>query len=213
MSNTYKPLALVEVDRVLQANTARVYNQAVRLAPRLGGLAVLLDKDGTHFKLDEQGLGGSHVAVTSRSEYYSQFLISGWASRRMPDIIRFFMSRGVNVSGATIAEALVAHEIGHADEFVAYLDESAGDNTTAYKAITKERARQLGTLPLGMATSYAQKSWDENIDNYQQDMRSQGHNDESWRQLVEANLVAYAQLQQERTADAFALRVLAEIYG
>ncbi len=213
MSDSYNPLALMEVDRALQANTTRIYHQATRLAPSLGGLAVLLDKDVTYFKLDEQGLGGSHLAVTPQSEYYSRFLTSGWAGWRMPEILRFFITRGVNVGTATIAEALLAHEMGHAEEFVTYLKEAGGDNAQAYKAITQERARQIGTLPLGMSTHRAQKNWEGNVNNYQRDIRKQGYSDGDWEELLETNLVAYAQLQQECTADAFALRVLAEIYG
>lgn len=212
MTEICKPLALHSIDADLGTDTLTAYNNAVSLAPHLGGLAIVLSERGTSFRPSPLGLAGSAVSLQPTEGYYKQRIEAGYVSVRMKRFEEFFRNRDINPSLKLLITSVFLHELGHGDTLHSFIRKNSGDTNAAFEEARATRKSQVKTLPLKGPSSAAERSWTGNTDGYRDEMQKIGYNAANWRQALTENARAYADLPLERTADDFAIEVLSQMH-
>lgn len=207
------PLALVALDQQFGTELVSANKRAVKLAPHLGGLAIVLDQAHPQFQPSELGLAGSIVSILSNDSYYINAINSGLFRARMVEYSEFFGERDIVPSTKELMVSVFLHEVGHANDFDGYIERAGGDTRAAFQLSREVRKTELATLPLKGPTIRARQAWNDNIDGYRDKMQACGFTDEKWRAVSIRNAEAYAELPCEKVADRFALGVLATIYS
>lgn len=205
------PIALEELDDRLGTQTQQAYRAAVEAAPRIAGLAVILDDGNNRFEPSPLGLGGSSVKLNPDPEWYREALRSGKVRESLGKFSALYRSRGITPGINELIVAIELHELGHAVDFAGYISRAAGDTKAAFELSAHVRTSQLAGLPLKMSTSSAEYAMANNTNGYRDRMQKLGYVGPAWTSIVTDNLQAYRELPCEKVADRFALGVLATV--
>jgi len=193
------PPVLEKIDNAIGSNTIVAYKRALELAPHLAAVSIGTTNRGqeAHFRGHVRGLRRSTVALPVRAAYYENFIKDAYTITRMAPFETFYKERGVPVTAGTMADAIVLHELGHADRFAGLVTANYGDSKRAHREGTEAYRQQRATLPTAMGVAEAQAH---GLIDKPSDI---------WLKSAEA----YAQLTEEKGADDFALSALATLYN
>lgn len=209
----YTPLALQHLDSTLGSRTVEAYEVATEQHPHLGGIAVKLDSSHSFFEASNLGLAGSHISMLADKPQYINHIKSGATKARMADFSKLLREKGVTPSVPELVTSVFLHELGHAEDYHQYIQRAGGDVKAAFRTSREIRKSEIARLPLGIASSRALRAWNTNTNGYRDSMTKAGHTQDSFMQLINRNIEAYAKLPSEQIADRFALGVLATMYS
>src|SRR5690606_38950343 len=111
----------------------------------------------SRFHKSDSGLADSYVALNPRHSYYVYAIKAGRVRERMGEFSAFFRNNGIIPKIPELILSVFLHELGHANDYHSYIEQAGGDTLAAYRHFVEVRQSQLATLPLGMATSYAER--------------------------------------------------------
>jgi hypothetical protein len=208
------PIALRQLDDMTGSRTAEGFQVATEQYPHLQGLAVILNNSGVgKFQPSELGLGGSYIEMNPNVTVYDEPIRSGLVTARMGEFSKFYRERGVLPKRPELVTSIFLHELGHAEDFHAYIIKNGGDVAAAFKLSREVRSSQLATLPLKISSSRVRHAYDNNTQGYRDNMLKAGYDETKLAKAILENSEAYTQLACEQVADRFALGVLATMYS
>lgn len=207
--------ALERLDDLLGSRTVAAHEHVLSRHPELGAVAITLSTEsGNKFHKNELGIPSCSITINPQIETYQERLDSGQAAARFPWLVNFLQAdtaRPIELNVPELITAIFLHELGHAAHFQRLIVEADSNVKAAYATSQRQRFKQLSTIPLGMASSRALKKWAKNTDGYRDDMQAQGYDEVAFKEILDLNRVAYAQLPCEVVADEFALANLKDM--